>query len=62
MCESTAYLLGAKGEERIMDNVIFVLPTADGVFLEGILGEQITVKGKLKEIKLLDHKIMIDQL
>lgn len=61
MCESIAYLLTEHGEEKIMENVIYALPTDKGVLLEGILGEQKTVGGVIKEIKLLDHKILIAQ-
>ncbi len=59
MCESTAYYISEEGTQKIMDNVICVIPQSDGIFLEDILGEQITAKGTLSEIKLLDHKILI---
>lgn len=62
MCESIAYLVTKDGTERIMDNVIYAMPSAEGVFLEDILGDQRTVKGVLKEIKLLDHKILIEDI
>ncbi len=61
MCESTAYFKTNDGLEKIMENVIFVIPEKDGVFLEDILGEQKTVPGALTEIKLLDHKIIIER-
>ena len=61
MCESTAYYETQSGMEKIMDNVIFVIPQNDGIFLEDILGQQCTAKGRLKEIKLLDHKIIIEK-
>ncbi|MDR2520053.1 MAG: CooT family nickel-binding protein [Eubacteriaceae bacterium] len=61
MCESTAYLVSSEGTLPIMENVIYAVPQKDGqVFLEDILGEQKTVHGRLKEIKLLDHKILIE--
>lgn len=59
MCESTAYLLTDNGDEKIMENVIFAFPSNDEVFMEDILGENITVKGFIKEIRLLEHKILI---
>ena len=61
MCESTAYFSTPNGEEKIMENVVFAIPSDDSVFLEDILGDQKTVKGRLKEIKLLEHKILIQQ-
>lgn len=59
MCESTAYLLHDDGEQRIMDNVIFAIPSDGNVYLEDILGENTTVKGYIKEIRLLEHKILL---
>lgn len=59
MCESTAYFLTDEGEERIMDNVIFAIPSDGDVYLEDILGENTTVKGYIKEIRLLEHKILL---
>ena len=63
MCESTAYLITKDGTIPIMESVIFAIPRENGeVFLEDILGDQKTVRGKLKEIKLLDHKILIEEI
>ncbi|WP_138205394.1 CooT family nickel-binding protein [Haloimpatiens lingqiaonensis] len=61
MCESTAYLITPEGEEKIMEYVVEVLPKEDGkIFLADLLGEEKIVDGVLKEIKLLDHKIIIE--
>lgn len=61
MCESTAYLVTPYGEEKIMDYVVELRPEKDGkVFLADLLGEQKIVDGKIKEIKLIDHKIIIE--
>ncbi len=59
MCESTAYFKTNDGLEKIMENVVFIQPEKNGVFIEDILGEQKLVEGYLSEIKLLDHKIII---
>ena len=61
MCESIAYLVTENGEEKIMENVVYAVPSKDSVFLEDILGDQKVVEGVLKEIKLLDHKILIQK-
>ena len=61
MCESIAYLVSEHGEEKIMDNVVYMVPSEGSVFLEDILGDQKVVEGILKEIKLLDHKILIQK-
>lgn len=62
MCESTAYLETQEGLKKIMDNVIFIIPENDKIYLEDILGDQLTMDGKIKEIKLLDHKIIIENI
>lgn len=63
MCESTAYLITPEGERKVMDYVVEIIPQAGGkLFLSDILGEEKIIEGILKEVKLLDHKIMIEKL
>ncbi|MDN5331450.1 MAG: hypothetical protein PWP45_675 [Tepidanaerobacteraceae bacterium] len=60
MCESKVYLY-ERGEEReIMDNVIFIEPQGDRVFMYNLLGEQKILDARIKEIKLLEHKIILE--
>ncbi|KXG78052.1 hypothetical protein AN618_06710 [Fervidicola ferrireducens] len=60
MCESKVYLY-ERGEEReIMDNVIFMEPQGDKIFMYNLLGEQKILDAKIKEIKLLEHKIILE--
>ncbi|SNT16834.1 Predicted RNA-binding protein [Anaerovirgula multivorans] len=61
MCESTAYLITDKGEQKIMENVVYMKPENDQVYLADLLGEQKIVKGLVKEIRLIDHKIIISE-
>lgn len=62
MCESTAYLKTSEGEQKIMEYVVDVLPQKDGkIFLADLLGQEKVIDGVLKEIKLLDHKIIIEE-
>lgn len=61
MCESTAYLITNQGEEKIMENVVYMRPENGNVYLADLLGEQKIVKGFVKEIKLIDHKIIISE-
>ncbi len=61
MCESKAYLKNKHGmETKIMDAVIVAVPRDNGVYLEDILGDSKFVEGILKEIRLLDHRIVIE--
>ena len=61
MCESAAYILKEDGMERIMDNVVSVDPFEGKVYLTDLLGEEKILDGYIKEIKLMDHKIILAQ-
>ena len=43
-----------------MDNVVYIKPENGKVYLEDLLGEQKIVDGKIKEMKLIAHKITIE--
>lgn len=61
MCESRVYLDSDGKRESIMNSVVVVRPEDDGsIFLANLLGEQKVVRAKVKEIKLLEHKIILE--
>lgn len=55
MCQATVYL----DDERVMQDVIWLEPTEDGFYLRTFFGEPVTVKGKLKGIDLLKHRVLL---
>lgn len=62
MCESAAFMLGKDNElKRVMDNVVNVNPVNGKVYLTDLLGEEKILDGYIKEIKLMDHKIILAQ-
>ncbi|AZV58444.1 MULTISPECIES: CooT family nickel-binding protein [Clostridium] len=62
MCESTAYLVTPEGERKIMDYVVDIIPKENGkLSLTDILGEEEIIEGMLKEVRLLEHKIVIEK-
>ncbi len=62
MCESTAYLVTPEGERKIMDYVVDIVPKENGkLSLTDILGEEEIIEGILKEVRLLEHKIVIEK-
>ena len=62
MCESSAYVLGKNNElTRVMENVVNVNPVKGKVYLTDLLGEEKILAGYIKEIKLMDHKIILAQ-
>ena len=61
MCEANAYISRDNKEELILESVDLVKPQDDGGFLlVDIFGSQKTIKGKLKEMNLVDHKIIFE--
>ncbi|WML36086.1 CooT family nickel-binding protein [Clostridium sp. OS1-26] len=63
MCESTAYLITPEGERKVMDYVVDVVPKENGkLLLTDLLGEEKLIEGMLKEVRLLEHKIIIEKV
>ena len=59
MCEANAYIIKNGEEELLLESVDLVRPENDGSFcLINIFGEQKIFNGKLKEMNLVNHKIL----
>ncbi|MFH1139649.1 MAG: CooT family nickel-binding protein [Pseudomonadota bacterium] len=59
MCEANAYFETSDGDELIIEAVDLLEPEDDGTYiLVSIFGEQKTVRGRLKKMNLVDHKIL----
>jgi len=60
MCESNVYLKKNGSEELIMENVAAILPIGEEKFLlKGLLGDSCQISGKIEEINLMAHKIVL---
>jgi predicted RNA-binding protein len=63
MCEANVYLIDKEGKERLlMESVDKILPGEEGIFLENIFSERKTVKAKIKEMALVEHKILLEEI
>lgn len=61
MCEANAFLLREGKEELLLEGVDIVQPEEDGQYrLVSIFGEQKIIKGKLKGMNLVNHKIFFE--
>lgn len=60
MCESKVFLLEDGKEKPVMENVIYIEPQDGRVFMYDLLGEQKIVDAVIKEVKLLEHKIILE--
>ena len=62
MCEANAYISSGDREELILKSLDVVEPRSDGGFLlVDIFGTQKIVKARLKQMKLVDHKILFEE-
>ncbi|HUV78607.1 MAG TPA: CooT family nickel-binding protein [Desulfobacterales bacterium] len=61
MCEANAYLVKEGQEQLIMESVDIVEPEGDNTWrLVNIFGDQKTVKGRIKGMNLVNHKILFE--
>jgi predicted RNA-binding protein len=60
MCEANAYIFKDGQEELYLESVDILLPEDSSVYLKNLFGEQKTFAGKVKEISLLKHKIILE--
>ena len=59
MCEANAYLIKNGSDEVIMENVDILRPEDDCTYLESIFGECLKIKAHIKEMVLVDHRILL---
>lgn len=62
MCEANAYLIKNGEETLIMKGVDTLRPAEEGIYLQDIFGAQRTIKAKIKEMKLVDHRILLEEM
>ena len=62
MCESSAFIMGKNNELiKIMDYIVNVNPDGDRVYLTDLFGNQKIIDGVIKEMRLIDHKIILEE-
>ncbi|HWQ48271.1 MAG TPA: CooT family nickel-binding protein [Methanosarcina sp.] len=59
MCELNVFLLRGDERERIMDSVARILVEGNSIQLTGILGDQMTVEGSVKEVNFSRGEALI---
>lgn len=62
MCEANAYVVKNEEEQLILEAVNIVEPEGeDGYRLVDIFGDQKIIKGRIKGMSLVDHKILFEE-
>ncbi|RLB42654.1 MAG: RNA-binding protein [Deltaproteobacteria bacterium] len=62
MCESTVYLVNDDGEKLVMENVEFIEAENGKLSLVDLFGEKKEIRGRVKSLSLVDHKILVEPL
>jgi predicted RNA-binding protein len=61
MCEANAYLFQDGKEELLLEDVDIMRPENGKFYLCSITGEQKIVAASIREISLLNHKIILEK-
>jgi len=62
MCEANAYLLKEGKEELILEDISVLRPEKEELYLQNIFGEQKRIKARIKEMNLLNHRILLEEV
>lgn len=62
MCEANVYLIDKDGKEKlILESVDKILPINGTIELENIFSQRKTVKARIKEMALVEHRIILEE-
>ncbi len=61
MCEANAYLIKGGKEELVLEDLSILRPEKDELYLQNIFGEQKKIKARIKEMNLLEHRILLEE-
>jgi predicted RNA-binding protein len=59
MCQTTAYIIEGEKETLVLQDVVSVRPEDGTLRITNLFGEEKTVSGRIKQIDMLAHKIII---
>lgn len=62
MCEANAYLLNNGIEELLLERVDKVVPGEKEIYLENIFGQRKVIAARIKELHLVDHRIILERI
>jgi predicted RNA-binding protein len=62
MCESTAYVLKNGKEQALIEGIELLEKKDSFIRLVSLLGEEQTIKARVKSLSLVDHKIVLEPI
>lgn len=62
MCEANVYIVDENGNEKLfLEAVDKIVPEDGNLLLENIFGQRKSVKAKIKEMQLVEHRIILQK-
>jgi predicted RNA-binding protein len=61
MCETNVVVEKDGEQEMFMKDVVSITPQGDTLLMVDLFGEQKQIKAQFKELRLLDHMVVITQ-
>lgn len=63
MCEADVYLYNDNlGDVLLLEKVDKIVPKDNELYLENIFGERKTIQARIKEMALVEHRIILEKL
>ncbi len=62
MCQSSAFMENHGEYVLLMEDIDLLEAKGDSIRLVNIFGEEINIKGKIKNLSLIDHKIIFESI
>jgi predicted RNA-binding protein len=59
MCQTTVYLIEEGKEIPLLQDVVSIVPEEGSVRITNLFGEEKVVQGRIRQIDLLSHRIVI---
>lgn len=61
MCEARVFIEKEGKIEKYMDNVVTIRPESGRLLLVDLFGEQRYIDARIKELRLLEHEVILEQ-
>jgi predicted RNA-binding protein len=62
MCEAAVFLVAQGTEKEVMKEVVTVEVKDDHLLLDDILGDRTELKGRIKNIDFLKHRVIVQEV
>jgi predicted RNA-binding protein len=63
MCEANVYIVDETGKsELFLESVDKIIPEGDKLYLENIFNKRKHIKARIKEMALVEHRIVLEKL